>query len=1327
MTRKINKSHLSKDECEKILAVIQRDCNLRQKEQERLSKIEEELNEKASQRSVLARRKEFNEKWCILCCSTFNLLFNKKFYCHDCHFYVCRHCAVWESQEKIWLCRLCEHQRVLYIQSCEWFYDHVRKKFKHFGSSKIFMKTLHKRKKESDSENDSGYGPTNESGTSKSMLTLLSPRIQNEIKQEETGDSISITGSHCSQADDDDEMGEIRHHIETVVEGLIGGTSLDTARVDCLYDHPLYDQIFIKYHSQLSTASVLLCNALQKAMQNDDLSEDEVTPTAAHSALKYIINEVIEDVQMLPIFKDNESSQDKDSKSTEQDNSNHTMYKTYNDLLAAAIINKLIEMQQEKFKKDQNFTTDKINDFKVSNNNDSSTDDENLDQNIKDMKNEFTWVEDLNKPQSRIEYIIEEIEEITQDGTDSEEDRSSRMSVQSSHHSSNELPLGKTVITSSDDISDINSFNALDITASQKVPFPEFGMDIVELNECQSEEESGIESRIVSISAWEENWLFRKKRFPVYSSLGMRLMASYGDPPSMFIPNPLNEAHVLIGSRHLDQLSELSETNSVGSLVFSSDDNLDDELIEKNDFSNSIQNLERQNIFTEIKKYEQIPLSTKSKNQICFAKETVYSKQMKEINFPKYVPQTSRKSVVSDPIFIEEPENLTIHAGKIARFVCQAKGTKPVRAAWFRDGLPLLPGKQYSIYTIDDKHILEIYDTNSADTDKYSCCLFNNKGQNWKDFSLKIKESTRAEVLPEFVVPLRILKHISEDNAKLMCAVSGYPEPHLHVFFDNQEIENDEKYKIYSIGYGEWIIEINNLKSCDEGEYSVIINNRLGQSSSSVILLSDQSDVKNNNNGKSITSKEIDNMELSQCRFIEKENAIKSEEKCLSQSKINKFTDYEENLTHQSSITDDQKMESDKDNTINDLNAPPRPGTIAEREHKKWLNAIPLRNNPYSAANIAKRLGRRRPSVELSQSVIRPLTFEEFECQQLQNNNEAYGNVPILNVSVDPSRYQRDYYINHISNEDQKKLNIKYIPEQDNQNRSNSDLDNEEALNSLEEKVYISTGKVFTLEDHVRRLEREVQLVTNMEDMNILENETAKIVSDVSDNDKQITHLEEEIFRLKNSSNSQSLSEGKNLSSNMCSFGDEKFPSLPSVRDLATKFMPSKTISKKSAEISKVSEKKIVVIDKTSKKFPYEEKEEKNKIMHPTNRVIHSLTARNFTREARKQAQNVFPQSVDQNIYYKSDLGSSSDHINLSNESINMPKKIMETSGEAFHGYTSDESTTSNHSSSASKNKRKTSKSILQRANYWEKRAEQSLLSDSSVCEDFPAMENIPN
>ncbi|XP_058808497.1 uncharacterized protein LOC131674052 isoform X2 [Phymastichus coffea] len=41
------------------------------------------------------------------------------------------------------------------------------------------------------------------------------------------------------------------------------------------------------------------------------------------------------------------------------------------------------------------------------------------------------------------------------------------------------------------------------------------------------------------------------------------------------------------------------------------------------------------------------------------------------------------------------------------------------------------------------------------------------------------------------------------------------------------------------------------------------------------------------------------------------------------------------------------------------LTSPPRPGTIADREHRKWQTAAPMENNPYSEENLQRRLAER--------------------------------------------------------------------------------------------------------------------------------------------------------------------------------------------------------------------------------------------------------------------------------------------------------------------------------------------------------------------------------
>ena len=74
-------------------------------------KLQEDLSELIAQRNSLAKRKGFNEKYCVLCCSAFNLLFKRKVICQDCQFWVCRSCSLWDQSTKQWLCNVCEKQR----------------------------------------------------------------------------------------------------------------------------------------------------------------------------------------------------------------------------------------------------------------------------------------------------------------------------------------------------------------------------------------------------------------------------------------------------------------------------------------------------------------------------------------------------------------------------------------------------------------------------------------------------------------------------------------------------------------------------------------------------------------------------------------------------------------------------------------------------------------------------------------------------------------------------------------------------------------------------------------------------------------------------------------------------------------------------------------------------------------------------------------------------------------------------------------------------------------------------------------------------------------
>nr|XP_053653508.1 uncharacterized protein LOC128703004 isoform X3 [Cherax quadricarinatus] len=117
-----------------------------------------------------------------------------------------------------------------------------------------------------------------------------------------------------------------------------------------------------------------------------------------------------------------------------------------------------------------------------------------------------------------------------------------------SHHSVTEDPLLSTINVALPDPAHISD---------RRVSFPELGADIIH-DFCSDVDccDVGPGDMVLNSDTWEENWLFRRQRL---------MGASASDPVTMLIPNP--EAHVpaTVGNRDIDELSELSEQQSIGS------------------------------------------------------------------------------------------------------------------------------------------------------------------------------------------------------------------------------------------------------------------------------------------------------------------------------------------------------------------------------------------------------------------------------------------------------------------------------------------------------------------------------------------------------------------------------------------------------------------------------------------------------------------------------------------------------------------------------------------------------------------------------------------
>ncbi|XP_058389471.1 LOW QUALITY PROTEIN: melanophilin [Diceros bicornis minor] len=137
MGKKLDLSKLTDEEAKHVWEVVQRDFDLRRKEEERLEGLKGKIKKESSQRELLSDTAHLNETHCARCLQPYRLLVTPKRRCLDCHLFTCKDCSHSHPEEQGWLCDPCHLARVVKIGSLEWYYGHVRARFKRFGSAKV--------------------------------------------------------------------------------------------------------------------------------------------------------------------------------------------------------------------------------------------------------------------------------------------------------------------------------------------------------------------------------------------------------------------------------------------------------------------------------------------------------------------------------------------------------------------------------------------------------------------------------------------------------------------------------------------------------------------------------------------------------------------------------------------------------------------------------------------------------------------------------------------------------------------------------------------------------------------------------------------------------------------------------------------------------------------------------------------------------------------------------------------------------------------------------------------------------------------------------------
>ncbi|RWS31539.1 hypothetical protein B4U80_12875 [Leptotrombidium deliense] len=292
---------------------------------------------------------------------------------------------------------------------------------------------------------------------------------------------------------------------------------------------------------------------------------------------------------------------------------------------------------------------------------------------------------------------------------------------------------------------------------SVRVAFPELGVDLVDSSVYCFDSNSFLEDksvRITDLLSWEENWLFQKKRksdCDVVAQYCFSTLDAADSVNRMLIPNPSHLLQAKVGTKEIDELSDLSEHNSGISVTFSEDeenvenDFVDEEYLQSYEICLIPENGYLSDRLSESELSKEEAVQVKAKSATSFNKKATNEAICvevvpKNVPIPQFVPSQQRLTeTVDDPCFVFPPGSASVQSGILIQFCCRVKGSQPIGVSWFRGDHRLENDHYYRIKHSGNDHILEIKSTNVQIAGNYSCVVFNHLNQKWSDFTLHVK------------------------------------------------------------------------------------------------------------------------------------------------------------------------------------------------------------------------------------------------------------------------------------------------------------------------------------------------------------------------------------------------------------------------------------------------------------------------------------------------------------------------------------------------------------------------------------------------------------
>ncbi|XP_064099189.1 uncharacterized protein LOC135210255 isoform X7 [Macrobrachium nipponense] len=1025
-------------------------------------------------------------KACCRCGDLFSILFNKRVTCGGCHLAVCRKCAPWNASHKAYVCGECSR-------------------------------------------------PPSE-------------------RRRGGGVGSSPDESHLKEVE-----ASVRSHIESLVENQVG-SPLDQVTAEANVSTSHRQNIFRKHHGVLSYDVGRLSYSLQMSILNRPLPAEDL-PTSRHAQLSEDVTQAIKEAMILPAKVEGYEPAASPETPVEDFNSH-----TYEDILATAILNKVLESCEGE-------RPDEVT-IEVSHEVTSTDTDSGMSGGVKESRRrrgkrsevseadgsecsdersltpqrsrtppvspdqgvvtDDSWAQAASGDGPPLQFKIEEhVEEITTHHlTDDEQEdlegfedddvsdsggswRGSRCSLDDSKG----RPKRREKVSHHTGVAEDGLLSTLNIplpdpsfAASRRVSFPELGADIIQ-DSCSDAEccSIGPGDMIVEAESWEQNWLFRRQKL---------MKGNASDAVTMLIPNPDSHVPATVGNRDVDELSELSERQSLGSGEPWSTSDSEGEYDTKGDIyctypaSRELSTLageivaefaqqdheytvdysvpsrvtasgspdtslirtkpplsEKSSPQGQNANFSQVPsgynanrsvdgirnpavndrggphsetnsrydderpvpkprklslANSSSKTSLRSPVQSMASpsEDLSILSPPLDVPHPKNTSSNSDTVwFVGVPEDCTIMQGRTLRLVCQVNTKRPMGLSWYHNGsLVSVNGRDMWAWRRGSYHYLHIYTMSSTKAGTYAAAAYTTADCVWAYCQVEHKASSRPQKRPTFSKGLSDIILEAGTELQLQCQVTGHPEPRVIFSKGSEKLGQSSRVSIENDQYGTWTLKVSDCTVSDSGEISATATNSIAAISTRCqVRVVPEGTIINQNQNSEDSGRQSTSAAKQRGPHSSSSNRHKSGKamKYDSQSHntgsslpLHSSWSSQNNIPPLTSNTDrcfNQSPDAitNGDDITDIQQVPTKPGTIADREHRKWEAAVPIANNPYAPERLVRRLSNFRSSTQ---------TLPSRHGIKVDFSDSGEGDLdPSLRNGVPPqadlNRYSRDYYI----------------------------------------------------------------------------------------------------------------------------------------------------------------------------------------------------------------------------------------------------------------------------------------------------------------------------